>query len=441
MTLFTCTILIYSGYGYVAFGAMDIESQIYLIDVAGIYDAKVASDFLPPPGGEPTPGNTQGKKNIEIQESRNPDQVLRHELGVLHDHGGGHFYIKSLAAGIISEKQNEVFGLNPHKVVSLKWKLSKGGKCRIMTFKKSQENQPIVCPVQAGTESFMNNVDMTGCVLQVAKSGMWTVGSCSKSTGQCELSHTSDSSIDHKIDSIGGEGQSGISTEANAQNRLQDKNLADVVLASSQNTDRFVLRVICTLGVNGSSLNSDNVAVTGVARQEIEIDPRPGKDNCESNTLKSMGNCKTPAYIVARPVPAGAVAIPVSDLTSQSGVLDSAAMKSILSPQEKLRRAQENEKLALEEARLETMQAEADAKEAAREEKAEKSSCPTNLVGVDQQMSDQDAQKALESLGLTGDEMAILSSREFGHSEAWNDCSWPERLAMAKMFHAETGMQ
>ena len=97
--------------------------------------------------------------------------------------------------------------------------------------------------------------------------------------------------------------------------------------------------------------------------------------------------------------------------------------------------------MALEEAKLETMQAEADAKEAAREEKAAEASCPANLVGVDRQMSDEDAKKAIESLGLSDDEMAVLSAPENGHSEAWNDCSWPERLAMAKMFHAETGVQ
>ncbi len=413
---------------------MDIESQIYLIDVAGIYDAKLEDDFLPPSGGEPLPGSADGKKMLESQESRNPDQVLRRDFGVVHDHGGGFFFVKSLKAGIIAEKQNDVFGTNPHVVLSLKWKLSKGGVCTVMTFRKgsNKEETPVVCPVEAGAESFMSNIDMTGCILQIAKSGMWTVGSCSKDTGQCQLSHASDASQDHKTDSIGGEGHTGIDTEAGVQGGLQDKNMADLVLASQGGSgdDKFLVRIVCSLGDDPQSGGSSKIA-----QQEIEVDPRPGTEGCDSKTLESMGNCKAPMFIAARPIPGNTVAVPTG--SSVPGLVRPSDVKAIVSPEESLRRAKENEKLALDEAKAETMQAEVDAEEANRESKAARLRCPTNLVGVEQKMSDQDAQQAISMLGMSKDEMAVLSEKDHGHGEAWQDCSWPERLAMAKMFQSE----
>ena len=50
-------------------------------------------------------------------------------------------------------------------------------------------------------------------------------------------------------------------------------------------------------------------------------------------------------------------------------------------------------------------------------------------------MSDGDAQQAIAALGMGKEEVEVLSEK--GHDAAWQDCSWPERLAMAKMFQAE----
>jgi hypothetical protein len=416
---------------------MDIESQIFLIDVGGVYEAKLSADFLPPSGGEPVPGSADGKQMLEGQESRNPDQVLRRDFGVVHDHGGGFFFVKALKAGVIAEKQNDVFGTKPHVVLTLKWKLSKGGVCTVMTFRKApgKEEVPIACPVEAGAESFMDNVDMTGCVLQVAKSGMWTVGACSKDTGQCQLSHTSDASQDHKVDSMGGEGHTGINTEAGAQSGLQDKNMADVILASQGGggeDEKFLVRVVCTLGDDPQSEDASKIA-----QQEIEVDPRPGAEGCDSKTLESMGNCKAPTFVAARPVPESTVAVlvPPTAGSGASGLVRPSDIKAIVSPEESLRRAKENEKLALDEAKAETTQAEVDEKEAGREAAAARARCPTNLVGVEPEMSDGDAQQAIAALGMGKEEVEVLSEK--GHDAAWQDCSWPERLAMAKMFQAE----
>ena len=115
----------------------------------------------------------------------------------------------------------------------------------------------------------------------------------------------------------------------------------------------------------------------------------------------------------------------------------SSDVRRIASPEESLRRAKENEILALDEARIETMQAQADEKEATREISAARARCPTNLIGVDPTLSDEEAQQAISALGLSNDEMAVLSEKKHGHDAAWEDCSWPEKLAMAKMFHDE----
>ena len=152
--------ILFSGYGHITFGAMDIESQVYLIDVAGVYEAKISAELMPSQEGKPPMGSANEKMLMKGQELRNPDSILRHDFGIVHDHGGSFFFVKSLKAGIISEKQNEVFGTNPHIVLSLKWKLSKGGVCTVMTFRKGpKEQEPIVCPVTAGTESFLSNID------------------------------------------------------------------------------------------------------------------------------------------------------------------------------------------------------------------------------------------------------------------------------------------
>eukprot|EP00946_MAST-07B_sp_MAST-7B-sp1_P003136 g3136.t1 len=406
--------------------------------ITGVYDTKISEEFLPTKENKPPTGGSKGKGTSLLkgqEELGNPDIVLRRDFGVVHDHGGSFFFVKSLKAGIISEKQNDVFGTNPHVVLSLKWKLSKGGTCTLITFRKGpKEGEPIVCPVSEGTESFMSNIDMTGCILNVAESGMWTVGSCSKATGQCQLSHASDASTDHKIDSIAAEGHTGIDTEAGAQGNLQDKNIADVILANQQGVhDRFILRVVCAMGDGVHDVDASRII-----QQEIEVDPQPGEESCDSRTLESMGNCKAPVYVTQRPVPDKAVAIPSTTSESDaSGHVQSSDVRRITSPEESLRRAKENEILALDEARIETMQAQADEKEATREISAARARCPTNLIGVDPTLSDEEAQQAISALGLSNDEMAVLSEKKHGHDAAWEDCSWPEKFAMAKMFHDE----
>ncbi len=278
---------------------MDIESEIYFIDVAGQYD-KILSE-APVAGGAAAPADGAAGKV--------PDEVLRHDYGVTHDHGGEFFFVKSLKAGVIDTKQHEVFGAGAH-VVSLKWKLSKGGFCTISTTAAGDGAPPKICPSEPGSTMWFPDKDYSGCVVGVSPDGQYTVTKC-ESGGNCELSHAA-SPDDNKPDPMDTVGSTGLQTESTITDVLQEKNTADVILGPAE--AHYRLRLRCTLKGDESK----------VIEQALEIDPNPGADGCDSGTLESMGKCAAPKFTQFVAVP-GAAALVAAGFNPSGGGAGAAA--------------------------------------------------------------------------------------------------------------------
>ena len=409
---------------------MDVESEIYFIDVAGQYDKILAE--APVAGGAAAPADGAANKV--------PDEVLRHDYGVTHDHSGGFFFIKSLKAGVIDTKQHEVFGAGAH-VVSLKWKLSKGGFCTISTTAAGDGAPPKICPSEPGATMWFPDKDYSGCVVGLSPDGQYTVTKC-ESNGNCELSHAA-SPDDNKPDPMDVVGSTGLQTESTITDVLQEKNTADIILSPAE--ARYYLRLRCTL-------KGDE---TKVIEQALEIDPNPGSDGCDSGTLESMGKCAAPKFIKFVSVPGAAALVPAGFTPNGGG--DGGKIPHQLTPEEVAAKAQQNAAQAKREAELEMAQAQADESQAEKEEadvdaqeasgeargdearggegRAEDERCPVHaLEDVDDSLDEATVKQEMEALKLSDLEMDILSSPQHGHASAWEDCSWPQRLAMAKQF-------
>jgi hypothetical protein len=399
------------GVGYVGFGAMDIESSIYFIDVADIYSEKVRSQSM----------DIYAAKD----EDPSPDEVLRHDFGVVHDHGGSLFFIKALATGHIADKQNPgAFGDNTH-VVTLKWKLTKGGVCTVGTF--SAGGKSFKCPVPGGSESWDPAQDLTGCVLVDSKSGMIAIGSCEpkeKGHSFCDVSHSA-TPPDNPADPMDQEGASGMSTESKVNDFLQEKFMANIVFKTlpgdtNDELSHYRVDIRCTFKDDENKL----------AEQAVEINPTPSNVACTSKTLTAFGDCKDLSFSTGKAVDGQPMLAGVSAGPSRGADIAPPS----LTPAEKLEKVKENEMQAEKEAQAEMKQAEADSKAVARESGGE-ARCPLkHLKNVDMSMDDDTALQALKDLKLTDDEMSVLSDPEHGHDKAWNDCTPQQRVAMAKQF-------
>ena len=411
-----------NGIGHVSFGAMDIESQIYFIDVAGVYDEKLQ------------------EKNLESLESKSqddtpsPDEILRHDSGVVHDHGGSLFFVKAIATGHIAEKQNPgAFGDNT-KVVTIKWKLTKGGICTVGTF-SSDGKSVYKCPIAGGSESWDPTKDLTGCPLVDSESGMIAIGNCDhtddNSNTFCDVSHSA-TPEDSPADPMDQEGSSGMSTESKVNDFLQEKFVANIVLKTlSGSNNHYRIDIRCTFKDEESK----------VTDQAIEIDPMPSNVECTSKTLKSFGDCKDLVFSSTKAVDGKSVMQSVKGVPKKP--------PPTLTTAQKLEQAKKNELQAENEANAEMKQAKAD--EAAsgitplgtlgtQSAASTSDKCPVkHLKNVDTNMDDATSMQQLKDINLTEDEMNVLSDPSHGHGEAWNDCSPQQKLAMAKQFKKVIG--
>jgi hypothetical protein len=394
------------GIGHISFNSMDIENQIYFIDVAGVYDDKVMDNT----GVKAGKASSINGEDSDSSSKAPPDVILKAN-GITHDHGGSLFYIKAISGGHIAEKQNEgAFGVNSI-VVSLKWKLTQGGICKVNTI--NPLGKSVQCPVEGGKDSWDTSLDLTGCTLVDNEKGMIAIGKCEDNAGEnyCQVSHSA-TPENNPSDPMEMKGKTGLVTETKMNNFLQEKFLVNIVLKNIKGS-HFKINIRC-------SLTSDPKQTS---EQTVEIDPTPTTEVCSSETLKAFGTCKQFTFFEQGGIDGKPMYLANKNIKKNTG-----ASKMMVSPQEQLKK---NEDQAKQEAEAEGKMVD----EEIAETVSENDECPVKKlanVKSSDELSDDAALKELEEMKLTDEEKKILVGS--GHDKAWKDCSPQQRIAMVTKF-------
>ena len=253
------------GYGRIAFGSMDIESLVFFIDVAGVYDESV-------------------RKVIQNPALGTPDQVLRRSKGVVHDHGGGLLFVKAVKAGIIKSWQDPTaYGPSSH-VVTLKWKATVKATCLVRT---SREGKDVRCPLQANAQTWKIDQDLSGCLMKVAGKSLAATGCSSTDSGSTWCAVSTSAAHDGATDPMSLAGSTGL-TSHESRNELPSRFIGHLILSGDIS---YTIFVKCT----SDDDSGDPPQTSTVA---LSINPTPKKQTgCGSRTLDAMGECFLPTVL------------------------------------------------------------------------------------------------------------------------------------------------